>query len=268
MHQLTLEELRKNQLEILDVVSSFCEERGINYWLDFGTLIGAIRHKGYIPWDDDIDISMLRPDYDKFMREFNGHNPRYDFHSIENDPDFPYAFGKVMDKKTTLYNSGIKWHVNIDIFVMDNAPDDDREARKMFFTRRWLNRSNARRVVSVLNLPPAIRRKNILRRLCEYITRGILRVFPRNYFTRKIIEVSKRYSNQATRRVGNFTGAQDAMIDREALSSVIDVEFEGRTYKAPSGYDEWLRLIYGDYMELPPVEERVTNHELKAYRED
>ena len=103
MHELSLDELRKIQIEILDVVSKFCDDHEINYWLDGGTLIGAVRHKGYIPWDDDIDLGMLRPDYDKFMRLFNEHNTRYKFHCIENDPKFYVPFGKVLDTETILY---------------------------------------------------------------------------------------------------------------------------------------------------------------------
>ena len=72
MREIGVNELKLIQLEILDVVAKFCEERGINYWLNAGTLLGAVRHKGYIPWDDDIDLGMLRPDYDRFISEFDG----------------------------------------------------------------------------------------------------------------------------------------------------------------------------------------------------
>ena len=77
MRKVELEELRKIQISILDVVADFCEKHKINYWIDSGTLLGAIRHKGYIPWDDDIDIGMLREDYDKFKKLFNQYNDRY-----------------------------------------------------------------------------------------------------------------------------------------------------------------------------------------------
>ena len=77
MKQITLEELKRIQLSILDRVAEFCEKNAINYWLDCGTLLGAVRHKGYIPWDDDIDIGMLRPDYDRFLKTFNEKNDVY-----------------------------------------------------------------------------------------------------------------------------------------------------------------------------------------------
>ena len=100
MEEMTLEEIKKNEKEILDVVAKFCDERKIKYWIDCGTLLGAIRHKGFIPWDDDIDLGMLRPDYDRFMKEFNGYNSRYEFHCFENDSNWIRAFGRVVDTET------------------------------------------------------------------------------------------------------------------------------------------------------------------------
>ena len=94
MRRIELDELRQLELDILDYVAKFCDEHGITYWLDFGTLIGAVRHKGYIPWDDDIDISMRRNDYEKFVKLFNdcNHNDRYKLHCIENAYDYDLLF--------------------------------------------------------------------------------------------------------------------------------------------------------------------------------
>ena len=269
MRELSLAETRKLQTDVLDAVAAFCEERGINYWLNAGTLLGAVRHKGYIPWDDDIDLGMLRPDYDIFMREFNGWNPRYEFHCIENDPGFEWAFGKVMDKNTILYEEGIKRHVNIDIFVMDNAPDDDAEAMKMLKTRTMLNRLNYRRISQVFYLVERYRKRNFAARICEYLVRIAVRVFPRSYFVHKVIKLSRRYISQETKRVGDFVGiaAGFPIIGRKAFETLVELEFEGKKYKAPAGYDEWLTLLYGDYMQLPPEDQR-THHYFKAYMND
>ena len=96
-------ELKTIQLDILDAVAEFCEARGIHYFLDSGTLLGAVRHKGYIPWDDDIDIAMPREDYDRFMKVFNSEQQRYRFCCPEIDPEFYYGYGKIVDPKTVLY---------------------------------------------------------------------------------------------------------------------------------------------------------------------
>lgn len=269
MRKIGVEELKQTQLEILDVVAKFCEENQINYWIDSGTLLGAIRHKGYIPWDDDIDVGMLRPDYDKFMKLFNENNTRYKFHCIENDPNFYTPFGKVLDTETLLYEPderGEKLAINIDIFVYDNAPDDDNIVKKMYDFRDSYNKHNSRRVFPVFVVKP---KGNILRRSLAYLLRALYRlfpIFPKYYFVRKMIENSKRFVNQDTKRVGNFTSFTRMTCDKRVFNSFIDVEFEGRKFKAPVGYDEWLRAFYGDYMQLPPVEKRVSTHTFVAYK--
>ena len=275
MRELSLEEVRKVQIELLDVVMDFCNRNGINCWLNGGTLIGAARHKGYIPWDDDIDLGMLRPDYDKFMAMFNSYNPRYEFHCIENDPDFDQAFGKVLDNNTVLYEpdeSGVKLAINIDIFPMDNAPDDDRKMEEMFRKRISFQRGSGIRRKGIF--APA--KGNVLRRLCVYIYRflwmSVMLFPPKSYFLKKIVENAKRYNNEDTKRVGDFVGGnpevKNAVLQRELLSETTQLEFEGKKYNVPVGYKEWLTNLYGDYMQLPPPEKRVSLHKFKAYIKD
>ena len=269
MRQIGLDELKSIQLEILDVVAKFCEERGINYWIDAGTLLGAIRHKGYIPWDDDIDVGMLRQDYDRFMNEFNGTNPRYEFHCIENDPNLHVSFGKVYDNTTVLYEpdeTGIKMAVNIDVFVYDNAPDDEAQCRSMLRKQFIYSRLNEARTMPIHTKPNG----NILRKIFVYIVRTAIHIIPSsilsyNYFAVKAIQNSRRYINENTKRVGNFSSHTLAVWSKEIFRSFIDVEFEGRKYKAPVGYDAWLRGFYGDYMTPPPEHKRISRHRFKAF---
>ena len=266
MHQLSIDELKTIQLEILGIVSKFCEEHKITYWLDGGTLIGAVRHKGYIPWDDDIDVGMLRPDYDRFITEFNKSGGRYKVVCYENAPDFYQAFAKVMDTDTILYEpdeKGRKLCVNIDIFVYDDAPDDAEAVNDMFKKRNLFYICNVARQARIFQKPKG----NLIRRLCVYALRTAVRVFPRNYFVRKMIENSKRYVNSGTKRIGNFSGVARMTCDKRVFKSFIDGEFEGRHYKIPAGYDEYLREFYGNYMQLPPAEKRISTHIFKAYAE-
>ena len=267
MRQLTVEETKKIAVDILEVVARFCEGRGIKYWLDYGTLLGAVRHKGFIPWDDDIDIGMLRPDYDRFMKEFNGYNSRYEFRCIENNPDFVRGFGRVFDTCTlTIWENmeNIRYGVDIDIFVHDNAPDDDKAAEKMYRCRDFYNKMNFLRLTDIFSNAGG----NILRRLCVYAFRTIIRIFPIGYFPRKLAENSKRYSHEDTRRIGEFVEYYYSLVSREAVSSFVDLEFEGKKYKAPIGYDELLTQYYGDYMTPPPPEQRVRHHLFTGYMKD
>lgn len=259
MRQLTIEESKQLLLNILDVVTRFCDERGINYFLDYGTLLGAVSHKGFIPWDDDIDIGMLRPDYDRFMKEFNGYNPRYEFHCIENDSKFVWPFGKVVDNRTIGVREHMKYAtygVNIDIFVHDNAPDNDETVMRMYRLRNFYGKMSFKRFNGIFTEAHG----NIVRRLCVYAFRTILKIFPRDYFTRKVAENSKRYMLKNTRRIGEFVSNYQALIDKSAVSSFVDLEFEGKKYKAPIGYDELLTQYYGDYMTPPPLEKRTRTH--------
>ncbi len=262
MRAIESTELKKIQLEILDKVAAFCEKHHINYWLDCGTLLGAVRHKGYIPWDDDIDLGMLRPDYDKFMRLFNEENDVYKAYSVENNPDFLYPFIKVLDTRTVLYEpdeKGVKSSVNIDVFVYDNAPDDDETAKKMYKKgKRYRSLYSTRDRVYFDKTRP-------LTCLVKKLIYPFLSVFPKNYFCKKIVENSKRFQNMQTERVGNFTSITEILCDKNIFSSFVLMEFEGKNYRVPQGYDAWLKAFYGDYMKLPPVEKRTPHHEFKAY---
>lgn len=251
-------------MQILDKVSEFCEQNNIKYWIDCGTLLGAIRHKGYIPWDDDIDVGMLRPDFDRFMELFNEENDRYKFYSIENNDKFYFAYGKVLDTKTVLYEpdkSGTKLAINIDIFVYDNAPDDVKKINFMYNKRDFL------RLLHNLRTKRIAYRKNFIMKIVSKVANLILHMFPENFFIRKLSQNSEKYCNVQTKRVGNFMGYARMSCDKDVFDDFIYAEFENKKYKIPIGYDKWLRAFYGEYMELPPVEKRTSHHKFEAYIE-
>ena len=262
---IELEELKKIQLDILDNVADFCEKNNINYWLDCGTLLGAVRHQGYIPWDDDIDIGMLRPDYDKFMQLYNLSNDRYKFLCVENSKSFNYPYGKVLDLDTVLYEPdkkhGNKISVNIDVFVYDNAPDEQKKIKKMFKKRDFYTTMNIGKTAPYSKKKKRFF-KNLLRIPCYYV----LKIFPKTYFSKKIINNSKKYSNEETKFVGNFTSVKRIIADKIIFEKLIKLKFEGKEYNAPVGYDKWLTEFYGDYMKLPPKEKQVSHHVFEAYK--
>lgn len=265
MRRVFGDELKQIQLQILDVVKAFCDQNEIDYWIDSGTLLGAIRHKGYIPWDDDIDVGMLREDYDKFMSEFNEKNERYRFVSVENTPEFYAPHGKVCDTSTVLFEpdeEGHKLSINIDIFVYDNAPDDDAAVEKMYDIRDFL-----RKIFAIKN-QKKITDGNFVKLILKLVRRRVYRVLFWGNLMQKMVENSKKYAEKETKRVGNFTAYTRMVCDKRVFDGFVDVEFEGKMYKAPSGYDEWLRSFYGDYMELPPEEKRISHHSFVAYVAD
>lgn len=260
---IDLNELKKIQLQILDEVATFCEANNINYWLDSGTLIGAVRHKGFIPWDDDIDLAMLREDYDKFIKLFNSHNERYKVYCYENNKKFYYSYAKILDTQTILYEPderGSKISINIDLFVYDNAPSDMKSAEKIYKKRDRYN------TCEFAYKHHGKAKGGVLRRFSVSLLKIFVRMFPRSYFVKRLVKNAKKYSEKDTEFVGDFTGCMTHFIcDKASLNEFIDAEFEGKKYKIPIGYDKILRLIYGDYTQLPPEEERVSHHKFKAY---
>lgn len=258
----TTEELKNSQLSLLKVLHQFCTENHISYWIDSGTLLGAIRHKGYIPWDDDIDVGMLRPDFNRFMESFNKSNTRYKFYCVDNDKSFHYPYGKLIDTETLLYEpdeKGNKLSINIDVFIYDNAPDNDKTVEKMYrkrnFYRRMLN----------MHLSHHKPTGSFLKRVLFRCVRLYSKLFSPSYLCKKMSRNAKKYQNKTTLRVGDFTGFSGIVCEKTVFDKMIDVEFEGETFKAPAGYDVWLRAFYGDYMQLPPPDKRVSQHSFVAY---
>ena len=264
--RLSLEELKRRQIGILDAVAAFCDDQGIRYYLSGGTLLGAVRHKGYIPWDDDIDICMMREDYEKFLRVFNGSNERYKVYSIENDPRFPREYGKVLDTHTLLYEPderGKKLCVNIDLFVNDAAPADDRLVRQMYDRRDSLRRKK------ILREQSKYQKVTGFHSLWYYIRGVFRRLVPERYYVRQLVKNARSCGDPNSEYVGDFCGYYHGQprvkVRRELFSDSTLLEFEGKRYKAPAGYDAWLTALYGDYMTLPPEKDRVSHHSFIAY---
>ena len=263
---MTLEEVKQCQIGILDAVAAFCDKNGIRYFLSGGTLLSAVRHKGYIPWDDDIDIRMLREDYERFLREFNDANDRYKVRSIENDPGFLREYGKVLDTHTVLYEpdeKGKKLCVNIDLFINDAAPSDDDLVREMYDRRDRLRRKKILREQSKY-------RKVTGFHSLWYFVRGLFRrMIPERYYVKQLEKNARGWHDAGSGYVGDFSGYYHGQprvkVRRELFSEAAFLEFEGKRYKVPVGYDAWLTALYGDYMVLPPEEERVSHHRFVAY---
>lgn len=262
MRKIEQEELKRIQINILKCVHNFCEKHNIKYWIDCGTLLGAVRHGGYIPWDDDIDIGMLREDYDKFAQMFNGENDRFQFLCHEQNKEFLYTSGKVLDTNTVLYEpdrNGNKISVNIDVFVYDNAPEKDKVLNYMYNKRDVLRKLHQQRIGQYKI------EGTWYKRILGNFVRGLTRIFPRDYFISAIIKNSRKFENKDTKRIGNFVSYARIACDKSVVSETTKISFEEYTFNAPQGYKEWLEAFYGDYMALPPIEQQVSHHLFEAY---
>ena len=264
MRKIEIIELKQLQLDILEKVDTFCRQNDIKYTLYYGTLIGAIRHKGYIPWDDDIDIAMTRPYYTKFLNTFNGTYDNLHVLAPELNADYYAPYANVCDQRTILLEGrnghrSIEVGVKIDIFPIDGTPDSNSEFKLI------------KKILFKLNSVLTVKRKRLTYTIDTDNIKGIIRKMqfcfyrfkPTQY---KIMEIASRYDFSSSIPVDNIVFQQeDARLNRECYESYIDVDFVSKKFMAIEHYDELLRKIYGDYMVLPPMEKRVPNHGFLAY---
>lgn len=252
-----IQELRSIQMGILDEVHRFCEAYGLRYFLSSGTLIGAVRHKGYIPWDDDLDIYMPRDDYETFLRTFHDGNGVYRAINPATEPHYYYTFAKVVDQRTRMVEretEGYEIGVYMDIFPVDYVTDDLQERERIFRKKKLLYKIRRCK----------ISRSNPLQsRLAYWVYKcWPMTVAQIEHRIRKLIVLET-----PTQTVCNMTEAGPGIkgcFPAEDISSSVDIEFEGRQYKTMIGYRDYLQRTYGDYMKLPPVEQRVT-HKFEAW---
>lgn len=254
-----VKELRQIQIAILDQVVAFCDENGINYSLAGGTLIGALRHKGYIPWDDDIDLYLPREDYDRFVEKWKDTS-----HLVMLNPNrtkrYLYTFTKIVDSRTILEENevpGYQIGVYVDVFPIDFVPDDERKRHRQFKFMKLAYKMRRCKMQS-----------NYLDNLFHYLC---YRYFPLplgfiNSMIEHILWRKPKSSLVCNVTDANF-GEKGIFPARCYEGEYAYVTFEGKKYKAMPGYEEYLRTIYGDYMQLPPVEQR-EHHWFKAYWKD
>ena len=260
MRKIDAEEMKRIQLDILRYVHQWCITNDVHYWLDCGTLLGCIRHNGYIPWDDDIDIGMLRKDYETFCSEFNNQKSKYKVVCIDNDASFYQPYAKVLDTTTLLIDSGHRTCINIDVFVYDNAPNNDCLVKKMFDRRDRLRLMSG---YQISYRPDANgKRGSQLAKKCFHI---MLNLLPKGFFVKLQVYNCKRYNRSNTNRVGNFSSYSRNGCDKSVFNDFIYGSFEGFQFYIPIGFDKWLSSFYGDYMKLPPENQRISHHIFEAY---
>lgn len=257
---INIDELKVLQLGILQSIHDFCQDQNLKYGLAFGTLLGAVRHKGYIPWDDDIDIMMPREDYEKFVHSFKHSFLKvYDYRY---DKDYSYPYAKVADTRTVLKeNVNMKdIGINVDIFPLDILADT-KEASVEFL--RSLTPLKIKYRMKLLKPSP----KNVWwKRVAIQLSKLLVIKTSLKSLSQEISLQITNNPNRDAAYLGTPAGTDPHAInniyERELFNSYIELPFEGRSFMVPIGYDKILRNYYGDYMQLPPVEKRTSPHSL------
>lgn len=269
MKEIALEEIKKITFDILVNVAEFCEKNDIRYYLSYGTLLGAIRHKGFIPWDDDIDIIMPRPDYIKFNQLYPMQNTcsYYVLSSIMINPKHQYTFAKVFDTRTDKIEDGLIYKedsirgIDIDIFTLDGVPEDIDKCLQ------FKNRQSKLFWTFQLSRVPFKKSKSG-NTIIKYLVLAICHTIGATRFIKCINKQAMKYDFDTSEFIGSSTEYYDENKERFKKNEFIEpikVEFEGKQFNAPSNYAEYLTIIFGDYMQLPPKEEQVTHHRYKAF---
>ena len=256
-HVLTGEEIKQIQnieLEMLIEIDRICKKHNIIYSIDGGTLLGAIRHGGFIPWDDDADIIMNRVEYEKLVNVIDSEldESRFYFQDMNRTPGYRWGYGKLRRKGTEFVrlnqeNMPYEQGIFLDVFVCDNVPNN-------YFAR------------CICNFHSFIFRKAFYSEVGKHTSKGITRIvycalnrIPENVLKKRYASYIMYRNRKETEWVkcltfpacNNFYGYR-----REWYEDTIDVKFEGRNFRACRKYEEYLTFLYGDYMKLPPEEKR------------
>ena len=267
MKKIDEQELKNIQIGILDYIDSYCRKNGIDYYLQAGTLLGAVRHKGYIPWDDDIDVSMKRDDYERFFESFNKHaDGPYKAIYYKNDPGYYMQFGKVVDTRTVMKeetNFKKEIGVYVDVFPFDYLPSDIKSIKKL--NNRIKPYRKALDIKTISPSPKRVWYKNLILRIGSFVLKPISCY----WLIDRINSLARKYNegNDKTNIAGiavlNY-GLKEVH-DSHCFNGHVELEFEGKKYNCPIGYKNVLKNTYGDYMKLPPVELRKSHHVYKAW---
>ena len=261
MKEMTLRELQLFSLEILKDVHKFCLDNHIPYSVSDGSLIGAVRHKGFIPWDDDIDIIMRRPDFDRFCQIYKSSKFGLKYRELNDGSLVPYA--RVYDKDKTYVKTINPWcnesvGVCIDVFPVDGVIED-RQAFKGYYKKsRFYFRCNT----SARSAPYHFDKNESFAFNLKLLLKKIVFLNGRttDWFCRKVIKRAKSIEYGKTKYWGNLSSMCDGIMDHhrnETFTDTILMDFEDTQVMVMNGYDEYLKDKYNDYMQLPPVEKRV-----------
>ena len=261
-----IREIQQMELGIMEYIHEVCQKIGVKYFLAYGSLIGAVRHKGFIPWDDDMDICMLREDYEK-LQDYLIANPdeRYEVMSYKNNLNYVYPFMKVQDNHTYLLEEDVRIDSNmgiyVDIFPVDGYEDDVEFKNKM-------TKLIKKRQLSCYTFKGITNTKSVLNSLLRYVSVIIFYFTNTNKYVAQIEELAKSRKVSDYEQVDYliYKDMNKPVWRREWLEQVTTGIFEGKEFTIPKNYHEILTSDYGDYMQLPPVEQRVSHHDFKLWK--
>lgn len=255
MIQIQGEEIQSYLLAAAKVFGRYCEENHLRYYLSGGTLLGAVRHQGFIPWDDDIDIMMPRKDYEKLLNAFS--DSRYKLIDCDSDKDYGSPYARLWDSYTTRDWGNMKQKeigIYIDILPIDGYPDS-----------LFLSNLRNRRLLTLRKRRFYAMKKHSRAGRLQKIKELIRKLYPfsANDISRKMNRMARKNDFETSAYVGVQSGTYHQEKERNPRSvfdQTVYLPFEDTVFPAPSGYDVYLTHLFGDYMQLPPEDQRKGRH--------
>lgn len=270
MREISLDYVKKLSFDVLNEIHNICESNGITYSLTGGTLLGAVRHKGFIPWDDDIDITMPRDEYNKFLKYVAENHTGFKLISYETESyNYPYLCAKACYPGTVLIENGVEENsielgVYVDIFPVDGVGNNFFRAKLkckkaeilngLRITANWKKYQKSSRSGKSFG---------IVRYFC-YLTSKLIGKKRISKMLQKCIHKHSISESKFSARLGSNL-KNSCILPTEFYYNTVLIEFEGKSFRAFSNYNKYLSIFFGDYMTLPSPEMRVRHHNFRAY---
>ena len=270
MQELTMRDVQLSSLEILRNVAEICEKENIRYALAYGTLLGVVRHKGFIPWDDDIDIIVPRPDYERLLAYFEKNHPDpFVAMNMKTTKDYPFLITRIVDKRYKLDVRNEKDYglgTFIDVYVLDGVGNTFEEGvsfisktckypRLIFLaTRKYYHFGTT---------------KGFWKRMIKFPAFCFAKLMGKEFFIKRLMKIVDTNSYDRCQFVGCAVWNERpfwGVFDKKYVEDTILAPFENYQFRIPKDYDEILRQWYGDYMQLPPEKDRIYHHLYKVYK--
>lgn len=271
MANYDINKLHGRILNILLEFDKVCKEHNLRYCICGGTMIGAVRHCGFIPWDDDLDVSMPRDSYEQLIKHCKEWLPEYlEFVCAENDPNYPLPFGKIQDTRTTLIERSHLYYLGgcyIDIFPFDAYP-------KSSLKRHWqcIQYHYLKQCLYLVHRDPYKHGHG----LNSWLPRIVRKLYTMENLQRRIRKVLTRYDYATAPYAASYTDGYKKILPKYIIDEYTTYNFEGHPIQGIKHFDPYLKCMYGDYMTVPPVENRWQHnfhyldldHSYREYKEE
>lgn len=259
--ELALQEIQSIEIEILRHFRAFCNENNITFYLSNGTLLGAVKYGGFIPWDDDIDVFVPRKDYDRLIKIYKD-SEKYKLFCEERENGFRFPFAKLCDRSTLKKESGIDngvdLGIDIDIFPLDSCSAHICKKSVQLKIRIF---QNGCILSKIGDLKGRVFYKRSVISVCRFLGYG--------FFSKRLKNLINREKTMGSTHSGCLMWpiyGEREIVPSDVFSKIIDVDFEGESYPAPVGYDIYLRSLYGEYEKDPPKDKQKTHHSFSAFK--